>query len=120
MIFNTHSHINDKLDNLKELVDECIENNVDLIGVVGYDYDSSLRAIQASLQSDNVYAIVGLQPNEVSSFDGNYDKFIELFKELNQEGRTIIMITHDETIAKSASRIVRILDGNVLEEDTYV
>ncbi len=45
---------------------------------------------------------------------------IELFKELNQEGRTIIMITHDETIAKSASRIVRILDGNVLEEDTYV
>ena len=79
MIFNTHSHINDKLDNLKELVDECIENNVDLIGVVGYDYDSSLRAIQASLQSDNVYAIVGLQPNEVSSFDGNYDKFIELF-----------------------------------------
>lgn len=45
---------------------------------------------------------------------------IELFKELNQEGRTIIMITHDESIAKSASRIVRILDGHLLEEDTYV
>lgn len=45
---------------------------------------------------------------------------IQLFKELNQEGRTIIMITHDESIAKSASRIVRILDGHLLEEDTYV
>ena len=41
---------------------------------------------------------------------------MSLFKELNQEGRTIIMITHDETIAKEASRIVRILDGNLLEE----
>lgn len=45
---------------------------------------------------------------------------IQLFKELNQEGRTIIMITHDESIAKSASRIIRILDGHLLEEDTYV
>ena len=41
---------------------------------------------------------------------------MSLLKELNQEGRTIIMITHDETIAKEASRIVRILDGNLLEE----
>lgn len=43
-------------------------------------------------------------------------QMMSLFKELNQEGRTIIMITHDETIAKEASRIVRILDGNLLEE----
>lgn len=41
---------------------------------------------------------------------------MELFKSLNKEGRTIIMITHDETIAKEASRIVRILDGNLIEE----
>lgn len=41
---------------------------------------------------------------------------MELFKELHAEGRTIIMITHDEKIAKQATRIVRILDGNVVEE----
>lgn len=41
---------------------------------------------------------------------------MSLFKELNQEGRTIIMITHDEKIAKQATRIVRILDGNIVEE----
>ncbi len=41
---------------------------------------------------------------------------IELFCELNKEGRTIVMITHDENIAKSANRIVRILDGNLIEE----
>lgn len=41
---------------------------------------------------------------------------MELFKELHAEGRTIIMITHDEKIAKQATRIVRILDGNIVEE----
>lgn len=41
---------------------------------------------------------------------------IELFCELNKEGRTIVMITHDENIAKNANRIVRILDGNLIEE----
>ena len=39
-----------------------------------------------------------------------------LFKELHAEGRTIIMITHDENIAKQATRIVRILDGTIVEE----
>ena len=78
MIFNTHSHINDKLENLNELVDECLDSNVDKIAVVGYDLASSLRAIKAS-EHPSVYAIVGLQPNEVSSFDGNYDAFIDLF-----------------------------------------
>ena len=42
---------------------------------------------------------------------------MQLFKELNQEGRTIIMITHDISIAKYANRIVRILDGNLFEGD---
>ena len=40
---------------------------------------------------------------------------MELFHELNNEGRCIIMITHDVNIAKHASRIVRILDGNISE-----
>ena len=42
---------------------------------------------------------------------------MELFHELNDEGRTIIMITHDINIAKHAKRIVRILDGNISEGD---
>ena len=39
----------------------------------------------------------------------------DLFHELHDEGRTIIMITHDRHIAQNASRLVRILDG-VLSE----
>lgn len=79
MIFNTHSHINDKLEQLDELVNQCLEANVTHIACVGYDLDSSLRAIKASNMNSHVYAICGIQPGEVDKFDGNYEPFIELF-----------------------------------------
>ena len=40
---------------------------------------------------------------------------MNLFQELNDEGRTVIMITHDLSIAKHAKRIVNILDGILTE-----
>jgi len=42
-------------------------------------------------------------------------QIIELFKQLNAEGTTIIMITHDANVAANAHRIVKILDGNISE-----
>ncbi|HBI02850.1 MAG TPA: macrolide ABC transporter ATP-binding protein, partial [Paenibacillaceae bacterium] len=42
-------------------------------------------------------------------------QIMDLFKELNREGRTIVIITHDENIAKNATRIVKILDGCLSE-----
>ncbi|HML49014.1 MAG TPA: ATP-binding cassette domain-containing protein, partial [Clostridia bacterium] len=38
-----------------------------------------------------------------------------LFRELNKEGRTIVMITHDPNIAAHAGRVVQILDGVLTE-----
>ena len=40
---------------------------------------------------------------------------MSLFHDLNEEGNTIIMITHDIGIARHAKRIVRILDGCLTE-----
>jgi len=40
---------------------------------------------------------------------------MNLFHDLNKEGNTIIMITHDIGIARHAKRIVRILDGELTE-----
>jgi putative ABC transport system ATP-binding protein len=36
-----------------------------------------------------------------------------LFTELHDQGRTIVLITHERDVARSAQRIVRILDGQV-------
>ena len=35
---------------------------------------------------------------------------------LNREGRTVVMVTHDETLARSASRIVTMRDGRVVAD----
>ncbi|HZK83420.1 MAG TPA: ABC transporter ATP-binding protein [Desulfosporosinus sp.] len=42
---------------------------------------------------------------------------MELFEELNKDGRTIIMITHDKDIARHAKRVVNILDGYLTEQE---
>ncbi len=44
------------------------------------------------------------------------EQVMELFKQLNDEGVTIIMITHDEKVAKHADKILYIVDG-ILSED---
>ena len=41
---------------------------------------------------------------------------MKLFQDLNDQKRTIIMITHDPNIAKQAKRIVNIIDGIITEE----
>lgn len=42
-------------------------------------------------------------------------QIMTLFKKLNEDGHTIIMITHDLNVAKRARRIVNIIDGNLTE-----
>jgi ABC-type lipoprotein export system ATPase subunit len=56
---------------------------------------------------------------------GNLDQesgrqIMNLFGELNRNGSTILLITHDEAIASTASRVVRIADGQLQEAITRV
>ena len=41
---------------------------------------------------------------------------MELFQQLNDEGVTVIMITHDANIAAHAKKIYHILDGEIMED----
>ena len=45
------------------------------------------------------------------------DEMLDLFKRLNEEGVTIIIVTHDEHVARSARRVIRIHDGVVAADD---
>ena len=40
---------------------------------------------------------------------------LEMINSLNKQGHTIILITHDLEVAKQASRVVRIHDGQLYE-----
>lgn len=41
---------------------------------------------------------------------------LEFIKELNDEGNTIVLITHDNSIAQRAKRVVRLQDGKIIED----
>ena len=38
---------------------------------------------------------------------------MEIFSKLNQQGKTIIIVTHDPNIAAKCNRIIKIVDGKI-------
>ena len=42
-------------------------------------------------------------------------EIMDLFHDLHEQGNTIVLITHDNDIAKQAARIIHILDGQISE-----
>ena len=49
------------------------------------------------------------------------EEILDLFRELNREdGLTIVLVTHDPTVAAHASRIIRMRDGLVFDDDRLV
>ena len=47
---------------------------------------------------------------------GSTKEIMEILKGLHAEGRTVILITHDNEIAARAKRIIRIMDGKIVDD----
>ena len=52
---------------------------------------------------------------------GNLDsasskEIMQILKELHEEGRTVILITHDNDIAAQAKRVIKIMDGKIASD----
>ncbi|GGN94024.1 ABC transporter ATP-binding protein [Saccharibacillus kuerlensis] len=47
-------------------------------------------------------------------------EIIQLMRSINQEGKTVIIVTHDPSIAAHCQRIVRIEDGKIIEDGANV
>ena len=43
------------------------------------------------------------------------DEIMEIFSRLNQEGRTIVIVSHDRTVAEHAQRILELKEGQIFE-----
>jgi len=47
----------------------------------------------------------------------NTAEILELLRELNAEGNTILVITHERDVAQETNRIINLLDGRISEEN---
>lgn len=47
-------------------------------------------------------------------------EIMEILKKLNEDNKTIIMVTHDEDLTKYANKIIRVKDGVITKGEDYV
>ena len=46
------------------------------------------------------------------------DEIMEVMKSLNSIGKTIVIVTHDRTVAEKCKRIVELSDGKIISDKT--
>ena len=81
MIFNTHTHLNssDLYDIHEKLIKNANEYNVNKMVVVGFDLESSKKAVEIANKYPNIYASVGICPTEIrTNEDILYDEYEKL------------------------------------------
>lgn len=71
-------------------------------------------AIARSLANDPLLVLADEPTGNLDSTSGA--DILKLFQELNQQGRTLIMVTHDPTVGGQAHRTIRLKDG-LIESD---
>jgi putative ABC transport system ATP-binding protein len=68
-------------------------------------------AIARALANDPEVILADEPTGNLDSKTG--EEILEMFINLNKEGKTIIMVTHDKDLAKKARHIVRLKDGRI-------
>jgi putative ABC transport system ATP-binding protein len=72
-------------------------------------------AIARSLVCDPILMLADEPTGNLDSKTGH--EILELIDELHAEGKTIVMVTHDDEVAHRAQRVVRFLDGEILSNE---
>lgn len=71
-------------------------------------------AIARALVNDPLIIFADEPTGNLDSKSG--DAIMKLLKELHEEGRTIIMVTHEPDLAKTAGRLIRFHDGKITHD----
>ncbi|EOL43533.1 ABC transporter ATP-binding protein [Enterococcus caccae] len=72
-------------------------------------------AIARSLVNDPLLIMADEPTGALDSETGT--EIMELLTELNRQGKTIVMVTHDADMKKYATRVIHMKDGRFLEEE---
>jgi putative ABC transport system ATP-binding protein len=68
-------------------------------------------AIARSLANDPFFILADEATGNLDS--ATSEEILQMFERLNNEGRTIILVTHEDDVAAHAKRVIRLRDGAV-------
>ena len=102
---------------------EQIENNLSIVGLLDKIKQKPVQLSGGQQQRVAIARALVNDPEIISADEptGSLDsdtgiEIMELLKELNKQGKTIIMVTHDEDLTKYASKVIKLKDGLIMEE----
>ncbi len=72
-------------------------------------------AIARSLVNDPAIILADEPTGNLDTKSGN--EIMEIFKDLNAQGRTVVLITHEPDIAANAKRVVHVRDGKIIRDE---
>ncbi len=72
-------------------------------------------AIARALVNDPAIVLADEPTGNLDSKSGN--EVVDILRQMNVDGRTVVMVTHDQSLLSITSRFVRIRDGKILEDD---
>ena len=97
---------------------------MDKLGILDYEYNFPYElsggeqqrvAICRSIISDTDIILADEPTGALDEENGN--NIIELLKDLNKAGKTIIMVTHDLELAKIGNHRITMKDGKIVAEE---
>ena len=79
MFIDTHSHLFDHAfdDDREMVINECLENNVKKLIVVGFDKQTNKQALEMSNKYEFIYPTVGLHPTNLDDYSDNFFLYLE-------------------------------------------
>lgn len=108
------------IPNPKQKAEELLK----MVGLSNWKKHKSNQLSGGQIQRVAIARALMMDPSIILADEptGNLDtkrseEIMELFKEINKNGSTIILITHERYLAEYASRIIHIQDGNIVKEE---
>ena len=79
MYIDTHSHLFDSAFDIDrdEVINECLNQNVKKLIVVGFDKETNKLALELSSKYAYMYPTVGLHPTELDDYSDNFFDYLE-------------------------------------------
>lgn len=94
---------------------ELIHRALHQVGLAGFE-NKKVFELSGGEQQRVALARIILKPSEIILADeptgsldlGNRDNVMQILAQLNQEGKTVIVVTHDPNVEKCAKRVIRL------------